>query len=239
MTVIKNLGRHISPWSKSTSYGGGEPPCFHCRSSSRPSSYGERPCHISLRRQSPLVGASPSAGPRGARPPDTVAAWAERRPAMEEARAEFIRHRSRPLRPHLPVSSSPRRRRPPGPCCRPPTHHRPCHLLARHASTGPTGGKGGNGRAQRGAERAKPRFLASSRPNRSRERVFRLLPQRSCFGMPFGTASVTCRCLPATLRTPSLLLLPACKCCLPPSISTHVVPPSISTHVFFSPNTRS
>jgi hypothetical protein len=77
MTVIKNLGRHISPWSKSTSYGGGEPPCFHCRSSSWPSSYGERPCHISLRRQSPLVGASPSAGPRGARPPATVAAWAE------------------------------------------------------------------------------------------------------------------------------------------------------------------
>jgi hypothetical protein len=112
-----------------------------------------------------------------------------RRLAMEEARAEFIRHRSRPLRPHLPVSSSPRRRRPPGPCCRPPTHHRPCHLLARRASTGPTGGKGGNGRAQRGAERAKPRFLASSRPNRSRERVFRLLPQRSCFGMSFGTAS--------------------------------------------------
>jgi hypothetical protein len=81
-----------------------------------------------------------------------------RRPAMEEAHAEFIRHRSHLLRPHSPVSSSPRRRRPPRPCYRPPTRHRPCHLLARRASTGPTVGKSGNGCAQRGAEQAKPQF---------------------------------------------------------------------------------
>jgi hypothetical protein len=72
-------------------------------------------------RRSPPVRASSSAAPRGAHPSAMVAVRrGARQPAMEEARAELVCHRSHLLRPPPPVSSSPRPR-----CHRPPAPPRP------------------------------------------------------------------------------------------------------------------